>query len=237
MMSRVHGVAVALLALALGAALAASATAQAPEGQRGQRRGVGMGRDSLLGLLTIEQVKEELKLSDEVAAKVTELRETLGAEMREQSAALRDIDDRQQRRTKMAELSEEFDGKAREQLREVLSQEQMMRLYQIRMQVRPTVDSLANRWVAGRLELTEEQQQQLAQIAKDVDAKQAELRGSMRDATEEQRTEASQKLRTIRSDADQKALGVLSAEQRDAFEQMKGEKIELPARRGRRQAS
>ncbi len=154
MMSRVHGVAVALLALALGAALAASATAQAPEGQR---RGLGMGHDSLLGLLRIEQVQTELKLSDEVAARVTELRETLGAEMREQFAALRDIDDQQQRRAKMTELSAEFDGKAREQLREVLSQEQMRRLYQIRMQVRPAVDSLANRRVVGRLQLTEEQ--------------------------------------------------------------------------------
>ena len=237
MTSRVQGVAVALLVLALGAALAASATAQAPAGQRGQGRGLGTGRDSLLGLLGIEQVQKELKLSDEVNAQVTELREKLGAEMREQLAALRNIEDRQQRRTKMTELSREFDGKAREPLRAVLSQEQMMRLYQIRMQVRPPADSLTNQWVAGRLQLTEEQQQQLAQIAKDAEAQQSELRGSIRDATEEQRTDVMQKLRTIRSDADQKALGVLSAEQKDAFEQMKGEKIELPARRGRRQTT
>ncbi len=237
MISRMRGVAVALLVSALGAALAASATAQAPAGQRGQGRGSGMGRDSLLGLLQIEQVQAELKLTDEVAAKVTELRGTLGAEMREKSTALRSIEDRQERRTKMTELSDEFDGKAREQLRTVLSQEQMMRLYQIRMQVRPAADSLANQWVAGRLQLTEEQRQQLADITKDFVAQQSELRGSMRNATEEQRTEVTQKLRAIRSDADEKVLGVLSQEQRDAFEQMKGEKIELPTRRGRRQTS
>ena len=112
-----------------------------------------------------------------------------------------------------------------------------MRLYQVRMQVRPVVDSLANRWVAGRLQLTEEQQQNVAQIAKDVEAKQSELRGGIRDATDEHRTEVFQKLRTIRSDVDEKALGLLSAEQKESFEEMKGEKIELPTRRGRRRTS
>jgi Spy/CpxP family protein refolding chaperone len=231
-MSRVQGVFVTLLALALGAALAAAAVAQPPQGPR---RGFMMGPDrgSLLGLLRIEQVQKELKLSDEVAAKVRELRQKLGAEMREKFAGLREIEDREQRRAKMTELSDEFDRKAREQLREVLSREQMMRLYQIRMQVRPAVESLANRRVAGRLQLTEEQQQKLAQLSKDVQAKQSELLGGMRDATQEQRREMFEKLRKIRSDADEQALGVLTAEQKEAFEKMKGAKIELPTRRGR----
>jgi len=70
-----------------------------------------------------------------------------------------------------------------------------------------------------------------------MEAKQSELRGGMRDATEEQRTEIFQKLRKIRSDVNEKALGVLTAEQKEAFEKMKGERIELPTRRGRRQTS
>ena len=56
----------------------------------------------------------------------------------------------------------------------------------------------------------------------------------MRDATDEQRSEVYQKLRQVRSDADEKALGVLTAEQKAAFEEMKGEKIELEMRRGPR---
>lgn len=230
-MSRVQRVFVSSLALALGAVLFAAAAAQAAEGA--QRGFMGPSRGSLLDLLRIEQVQKDLKLSDEVAAKVTEVREKLGAEMREKFAALREMEDREQRRAKMTELSDELDQKAREQLREVLSREQMMRLYQIRMQVRPAVESLTNRRVAGRLQLTEEQQQKLAQISKEAEAKQSELRGSMRDATDEQRTEVFQKLGKIRSDADEKALGVLTAEQKEAFEKMKGAKIELPARRGR----
>ena len=230
-MSQSRGVGVLLVALGLVVALTAAAVAQ------GQRRGRGMGRDSLLGLLRIEQVQKELNLSDDAQAKVAEIQEKLGTEMRNQFATVRDIEDRQQRQTKMAELTKEFDGKAREQLREVLSREQLMRLFQIRMQVRAVVASLTNQWVAGRLNLTEEQQQQLAQISKDMENKQSELRGGMRDASQEQRREANQKLRTIRSEADEQALGVLNAEQKESFEQMKGEKIELPARGGRRQSS
>ena len=153
--------------------------------------------------------------------------------MREKYAALREMDDREQRRAKMTELSDKYNRKARQQLREVLSREQMMRLYQIRMQVRPVMDSLANRFVAGRLQLTDEQKTKLAGIAKDAQAKRSELFSSMRDASEEQRREAFAKYRKIRTAANEKALGLLSAEQNEAFEKMKGEKIELPSRRGR----
>jgi hypothetical protein len=236
MMTRIQHVFIAVLVLAMGAALVIPVQAQAPEGSR---RGFRMGssRSSLLGLLRIEQVQKELKLSAENIAKVTEIREKLGTEMREKYTALREIEDREDRTAKLRELTNESDRNAREQLSEVLSREQMMRLYQIRMQVRPIVDSLTNQYVARRLELTEEQQKKVAEITKNTQAKQSELMRGMRDATQEQRMEVSQKLRKLRSDADGKALGLLNARQKEAFEEMKGAKIELPRRRGGRQSA
>jgi acyl-CoA reductase-like NAD-dependent aldehyde dehydrogenase len=133
---------------------------------------------------------------------------------------------------KIAELRDEFDGKAREQLRDVVPREQMMRLYQIRLQVRAVVESLANMYVARRLELTDAQKEKLAQIDKDVQAARSKLFAGMRDANDEQRREMYGKFRQIGSGADEKALGVLTAEQRKTFEEMKGEKIELQMRRG-----
>ena len=224
---------VLMMALVLGVAFACAAQAQEREGSR-RGSGRGSSRGSLLSLLRLEQVQKEMKLSEEQTAKVKEVVEKLGTEMREQYTALREIEDRQQRTEKTTALSDEFDGKLREQLRDVVPREQMMRLYQIRMQVRPVVDSLANRYVAGRLELTDQQKEKLAEIAKDSQAKQSELYATMRDATDEQRSDVYQKLRQVRSDADEKALGVLTAEQKAAFEEMKGEKIELEMRRGRR---
>ena len=182
-------------------------------------------------------MQKELNLSAEHIAKVTEIRDKLGTEMQERNTALREIEDREERSAKRTELSNEFDRKAREQLREVLSREQMMRLYQIRMQVRPIVDSLTNQYVARQLELTEEQQKKVAEIVKNMQAKQSELMRGMRDATQEQRMEVSQKLRKLRSDADENALKLLNAKQKEALEEMKGEKIELPTRRGRQSAT
>jgi Spy/CpxP family protein refolding chaperone len=102
------------------------------------------------------------------------------------------------------------------------------------MQVRPVTDSLANQYVARRLELTEEQKKKVAEIAEQTQAKQSELFAAMREASDEQRGGLFQKFRQLRSDADEQALAVLTAEQKEAFEEMKGEKIELEMGRGRR---
>jgi Spy/CpxP family protein refolding chaperone len=232
-MTRSRRLMVLAMTLVLGVAFACAPQAQAAEGsRRGPPR--GYRGSSLLGLLLSEQVQKEMNLNEEQTAKVQQLVEKLGAEMREQYTALREIEDRQERRAKMTELRDQFDDKVREQLRDVVEREQMMRLYQIRMQVRPVTDSLANRYVVRRLELTEDQQKKVAEVAKETQAKQSELFSAMRDASDEQRAEAFQKLRQLRSDADEKALAVLTAEQKQAFEEMKGKKIELEMGRGRR---
>ena len=70
--------------------------------------------------LRMEQVQKEMKLSEEQTAKVKQVVEKLGTEMREQYAALREVEDRQQRMEKSAALSDEFDGKLREQLRDIV---------------------------------------------------------------------------------------------------------------------
>ena len=229
-MTQVRGLLALALALALGAAFIAEAQAQ----QRGgSRRGLS-SRSSLVGLLAREEVQKELKLNEEQTAKVRAVVEKIGTEITGQFAALREIDDREKQQAKMTELSDQADQNVREQLGDVLARDQFMRLYQIRMQYRAVVDSLSNRYVGGRLEITEVQKTKLAQIGKDVQAKRAEVLSAMANASQEQRREAFGKLREIQTAADEEALGVLTAEQKDAFEDMKGEKFELQSRRGRR---
>jgi hypothetical protein len=163
--------------------------------------------------------------------------EKLMEEAKEQYSALRDMEDRAKAMEKMSELNDQLDAKAREQLRDVLEQGQMRRLYQIRLQVRAVVESLANQYVAKRLQLTDEQKKKLADINKETQAKQAELFGAMRGADEGQRGKLFEKIRQLRTETDEKAIGVLTAEQKKSFEEMKGEKIELPMGRGRRQTT
>ena len=173
------------MALVLAAVLVAAAQAQ----QRGRGPGM-MGRSSLVGLLGMGQVREELKLTEEQTTKVRAVAEKLMEGAREQYSALRDMEDRAKRSAKMSELSDELDGKLREQLRDVLQREQMRRLYQIRMQVRAVADSLANERIANRLELTEEQKKNVADVNKEMQAKQTELFSAMRSPDASLRREA-----------------------------------------------
>lgn len=230
-MRRLSSCLVLTLLFAFVGVLMCTAQAEAPSG----RRGFGDTRGSLLGLLRLEQVQKELKLSEDQVTKVNGISEKLREEMREQYVGLRDIENMQERRAKMTELSDQLDAKARGQLREVLSREQMMRLFQIRLQVRGNLDALNNRWIAGRLELTDEQKKKAADLDKATQDKITEAYSSLSNLSQEERREKMAELREnitkMRNEAEEKALGLLTAEQKEAFEKMKGEKFELPARR------
>lgn len=226
-MSRVRSMLVGALVFVLGAALLTAAFAQAPGG----RRRPGIMRGSFLGLLSLENVQKELELSEDQIAKVREIGQKLRTEMREQWAGLREIEDRQKRRAKMTELGNQLDEKAHGQIREVLAAEQMMRLYQIRLQVRGAVFGLNNAWIAERLKLTDDQKKKAAELDKATQEKTFDAFSGLRNLSQEQRrekmAEVREKLRKIRSDANQQALGLLTAEQKKAFRKLKGEKLEL----------
>lgn len=221
-MNRNRSLLVLVTAFALAATVVSTTQAQ-PPGGRG--RGFGMSRGTVVFLLGREQVQKELKLNEDQVAKVNKIAEDARAEF----AGLRDIEDRQERRAKMTELSEKLDKEARGQLRDVLEREQMRRLFQIRMQVNPAVDNLSNQYLARRLELTDDQKEKLAQISKETEAKRSELMAAMRD--QGGGAEAFQKIRQMRTDADEKAVAVLTSDQKSRYEEMKGEKFELEFRR------
>ena len=227
-MTRIRRMFVPSVALVLAVAVVAAAQQQPPR-QR-TRRGMG-SRGSLLGLVSMEQVQKELKLNEEQTGKVKKVVETLTAEMRKEYGPLREIEDRAKRTAKYAELREKFDTKAREQLGAAISKEQMTRLCQIRLQVRSSLESLGEKEVADKLKLTDEQKKKLAEINKEIQAERTKLFSSMRDATREERTKAFEKYRTLRTEAEKKVLEVLTADQKKAFEEMKGKEFKLERRR------
>jgi len=224
-MIRIRGSMALAVALLLGVALLEVAQGQAT--QRGSR---GM-RGGFIGLLSTEAVQKELKLDDKQIAKLKEVGEKLRAEAREQYAGVRDIEDVQKRRAKYAELRNQADEKARREVSEVLAGKQMMRLYQIRLQVRGDVYGLNNRYVAGRLKLTDEQKNNAAEIEKATTEKTSQAFSGLRDLSEQERRqkfgELREKIGKIRAAANEKVLGLLTAEQKKAYEDMKGEKFEL----------
>jgi len=190
-----------------------------------------MMRGSFLGLLSLGKVQKELKLSEDQIGKIEEIGEKLRAEMREKFAGLRQIEDRQERRAKMTELGKQFDEKAHGQVRQVLSSEQMIRLYQVRLQVRGAVYGVNNQWIANRLKFTDEQKKKAAELEKATQDKISEAFSGLRDLPQEERrkkyAELREKVGKIRSEADERALGLLTTEQKEEFEKLKGEKFEL----------
>ncbi len=226
-MTRTLSLLVLATALLLGTTLLATAEAQRPGGDRR-----GPGRRSLLGLLRSEQVQKELKLTDDQTAKVKEIGEKLREEMSSQWSGVREMEDRDARRAKMTELTKQMDEKSREGLRDVISWEQLMRLYQIRLQIRGSVYGLNHEWIANRLQLTSEQKDKLSEIKKSNEQTMREAFSSFRDLSQEERREKMGEFRKIRTDADEQALGVLTDEQKTTYEQLKGEKFEFERRRG-----
>jgi hypothetical protein len=233
-MTRLRNLATATLVLVLGTAVVTTAYAQGAGG----RRGFFMGRSSLVGLLRLEPVQSELKLSEEQIKKTDAVAETLTGEMRSQYGDLRDISDPQQRRVKMVELGKQLDEKSREQLSDILSQEQLMRLYQIRLQLRGPVYGLNHPWVAGRLELTDQQKEKVAELDKATQAKTDKVMAGLRDLSREERREKFAEIRAeftaIRNAANMQALELLTDDQREAFTKMQGKKIDLASLRGQR---
>lgn len=227
-MTLVRGTLASALMVSLCAALTGSATAQ--EGGRPGGRVFGSGAD-LMGLLRIEQVQEEIELTDEQAAKVKELGEKLMNAMRGQYTEIREIEDDQQRQAKRAQLTEAWETKVQAGLGELLPREQLIRLYQVRLQVAGVVYGLNHPFVAGRLKLTDEQKQRAAALDEETQQGRRDVFSGMRDVSQEQRTskwaEAREKLAKLRAAADEKALALLTAEQAEAYRALLGEKFEL----------
>ncbi|NQT41317.1 MAG: hypothetical protein HQ581_27765 [Planctomycetes bacterium] len=209
------------VAVALGVSLVSDAQAQ--------RRGM---RGSFLGLLSVDAVQKELKLSDEHLGKVKEMTEKFRTEAREKFGALGEIEDRQARYAKMRELSEGFDENARKALHEMLPREQMMRLYQIRLQVRGNLFAVNNGWMANRMKLTDEQKKKAADLETATREKTSAVFSGIRELPEQERrqkfTEAREKIAKVRAAADEQAVGILNAEQKEMLEKAKGEKFEMP---------
>ena len=233
-MSRVRSSLVLAMVFVLGAALVAAAAAQAAEGRAGgtrRRSGIMDWRASLVFLLNQEQVQKELKLNEEQTGKVTEISKKLMGEMREQWASLREITDQEKQWAKMAELSDQMNRKARTQLQDVISREQRGRLNQIRMQIRGPAYTLNSKRTASRLKLTDEQRKKLAEIDKDLQQKVSEAIKGSRDLSQEERGKRFAQLGKLRQKANQEALKLLTAEQKEGLEKMQGKKFELQRRR------
>ena len=211
-MSRELRYATVVLVIAIATLVASSAQAQ--QGRRGGRWG-RMFTIPKVALAQLEEVRDELKLSDEHQQKIEEFNDELAEGMRTA------FQDAQGDFNKMREAMNKAQAEASKKLDELLDPGQRKRLQEVYIQVNGA-GALQDEAVAKALQLTDEQQEKLEEVR---EASRDEfMNAGLRDLDDEARAK---KIEELTKSRDEKALAVLTEEQRADFGEMKGEELKV----------
>jgi hypothetical protein len=189
---------------------------------QGRGRGFQMGAEGIrMRLLGIDKVRDALKLTDEQKPELAKITTAFGEEGESFRASLQNLS--QEERTKKFAERQEKTKATWEKCEKILTSEQVDRIKQISRQARGAT-ALGDEDVVLALKLTDDQKKQLETIR---DAAGQEMGALFQQQGLEQ--EARQKkVAEIQKTSGEKALAVLSDEQKKEFEKLQGEKIELP---------
>ncbi len=192
--------------------------AQPPGGFGGGPGGPGPGGGGLLGIITREDVQQEIQLVDEQRNKVMdvvdEARDEMRNEMRSMFEEMRDLseEERRERFGEIREKMEKMNSDVESKLKKALLPHQLERLKQIELQTRMQQrgeGGLSSRAIADALDLTEEQREKLEKRAEEV---RAELQDQIREA---------------QAKAREKLLDVLTPAQKAKFEELMGDTFQM----------
>ena len=231
-----------LLSVALLAFMVTPAMAQGRgQGGQGGRGGGGFGGrggaggsmfggrgggDMTMSLLRIEAIRTELEMSPDQEEALTKMQEQGRPERPNADFRNMSEEERTEFFTKMRKQAEERNTKMKEQLEEVLFPEQLERLQEINIQLQG-IAALRNADVAKELKITDAQKKELEEV-------QAGMMEKMREGMRELFTSGGgregmrEKIEKMRADMEGDVLAVLTSDQKKKFEEMKGEKFEMP---------
>ena len=219
-----------LSTLVVGCALSNLATAQGPPHEGGRHGGGGprgmMGGDPVIGMLRIEEVRNEVKITPEQAEAIKKIAESNRPE-RPDMSNFRNLkeEERQELFKKMQEKRETAHAAIREQLEEVLLPGQLERLSQLSIQ-QQGARALASSEVVEKLGITDEQKKQLVEVRGKV---QKLMRERMQEIfSSGDREGIREKMAEIRTEMEEEVMGVLTSEQRTKFDALKGEAFDMP---------
>ncbi len=214
-------------------------------GQRPQRGGFGGGFSPTIDkptLLASSQVREELKIKDEQAKKIDEI---LAAHRQESSELFsggrsRDLsaEEREKRQKESTEKRTVLRKKTEAKLETALEKDQLKRLGEIELQ-QQGVDGLASEPMVAALKLTKEQVEKIRSTVSTRDEEARKLMGDLRGRGGPGAggpggggdfQEMREKTEKLRKEAGEKGLAVLSKEQREELDKLKGKPFELDRR-------
>jgi len=220
-----------LLAVGL---LLVSAVAEAQErGGRG-RGGFGGGGGSLLTIVSNDGVQTELKLDDAKKAEVSkvaeELREQFRGGGRGQGGG--GGGGGGQGRGEFQARMQEQAKQAEEKLKTVLNEEQFKRLKQIQYQVIGVLGASQNADLAAALSLDDATKSKLAALSDEQREAMRDLREAVEDGSV-QRDAMTTEAEKVRKELEEKALALLSSEQKAKFTELVGAPYDVSGLRGR----
>lgn len=205
----------------------------------------GGGGDTTLGLLSIDAVKEEIELMPDQEDALKKFQEKREADREAQRSERPQFDfrnasekEREEFFAKRTKEREEENKKVEEQLEEILFPEQMDRLKQIAIQLQG-LRALANSKVQEELKVTEKQKEELTGV---FDGARDKMRSAMQGlfsnrgdsggddggSREDRFAKMRETMEKVGKEIEGEALDVLTSEQRKKFDEMKGEKFEMP---------
>lgn len=168
-------------------------------------------------LAQLDEVQQELELTDEQKQQVEQLNEELNDARREAfQGAAGDFD---KMREDIAKIYDEFTTK----FNATLEEPQQKRAREVYVQVNGPV-VLSQESIANELMLTDDQKEKLEEAARESREEVRDSLQGFRDMSAEERTKKFQELIESR---DSSLLAVLTDEQKEQFETMKGEKLEV----------
>ncbi|MHB1034239.1 MAG: hypothetical protein ACYC35_08675 [Pirellulales bacterium] len=181
---------------------------------------------SASALLQNPQVQKELEIVADQKTALKKIADDESAARREAMTGMQGLS-REEMQAKMAELRTKSEARAKEtqkKIDEVLLPPQAKRLKEILVQIRGN-GALLDKEVQATLKISDEQAKKLTAIQDDAGAKRRELfqgggAGGDRAAMQE-------KMAQLQKEVGEQMLGVLNADQKEAFAKMKGKEFKL----------
>jgi Spy/CpxP family protein refolding chaperone len=173
-------------------------------------------------LLNNEGVQKELKLTDDQIAQVKKVSQEVREKFKGEFEKMKDVD-KAQRGEKGAELFKKVNDETNKSLASVLKPEQAKRLHQIQLQIGGS-EALTEPDVEKALKLTDDQKDKIKTIREDARKDMAELR---KDGFKDKGGEAFKKMAAVRKETVDKAMAVLTPEQKKIWQELTGAPFEV----------
>ena len=208
--------------LVLGVAALMVSPALAQQRGRGGRGGFGPA-----GLINMEPVQKELKLSEEQVTKAKETVQSVREKFNDERAKLNDLEG-QERFQKAAELGQKEADETYTELAKDWKPEQIKRLKQLGVQI-SGLQAFMNPSVVKALKLTDEQKEKITALNGE---QREEMQNMFSNGGGGDPAEMQKKMATMRKEFLTKAVAVLTDDQKKEWKEQTGDPFEFPAQAG-----